>query len=204
MSFEAETGGQAERKIFSREGFPREAKAWLDAQGIAPEYGSNYRLRPESPGHRLFTEFLLTELEGLPFDGSQGAAIPMRSDAKEVVGRLAAFVRARLQEMDRGEAWNSAAVSEIADIFADGRLEVFKNEIYASHRMDGVGYNIDLSADHHDGRLTPAELILERRRVEAKEGLKVTDNGFFTLSLKTGTLAMDIEEFPTANVHTGP
>jgi hypothetical protein len=83
-----------------------------------------------------------------------------------------------------------------------GSLEVFKNEIYPRHGINGIGYNIDLSAGEgvSEGR-KPMGIILERRYISNTGGFKVMDHGFLTLDLPSGRLKLDLDESPTSNVH---
>ncbi|MDP3771186.1 MAG: hypothetical protein Q8R16_02725 [bacterium] len=143
-----EPGGrpeQSERPIPHDRSFLDVARVKLDGQ----EYvrGRGYRLHPGSDLYRTFVTFLAEELERLPFDGAMGEAIPMRGDAREVVARLAAYLRDQAAHAAPGIPWDRDRNAAIADIFR-GWLEVFKNEIYAGTGQSGMCCSLDLGAQH--------------------------------------------------------
>lgn len=199
----ATRGPERVRALSRGKNFPAEAVALLEAEGVEPVWGRVYMLSPSTPIYRTFLHTLLMELEGLPFDDKVGKTILMRRDAKEVAEKLTGYVQKRFDEVTRTGVWSAEEISELTDIF-EGLLEVFKNEIYPEHHIDGIGYNVDLTAAlTRAGARSPAEIVLERRYVTTDDGFSVTENGKFKLNLRTGGLTLEFDEYATPNVHTG-
>lgn len=182
--------------------FLNEAINYLEQRGIKPDQGKNYYLRPGTEVYKSFLNFFASELENLPFNDEVGKTIKMRRDAKEVITRLTEYLRIKYDDISQLSKWDNKDLERIADIF-NGNLEVFKNEIYPQHNIEGIGYNVDLSAVRYGDRYVPLGIILERRYVTIKNGFKVLDHGFLRLDLQSGLLSIDLEEFPTSNIHLG-
>jgi hypothetical protein len=181
--------------------FLLQALKYLEAEKFKPEYGKNYRLQPGTKAYISFVSFLIEELQNLPFDNQVGKTIKMRSDTEEVIQRLINYIKNKLLEVSKSGKWTKEDLDTIEDIFQEW-LEVFKNEIYPKHNIDGVGYSVDLSASiSSDDKYVPSGMILGRRFVSNANGFKVVDHGFLNLSFRTGILSMDLDEFPTSNVH---
>ncbi|MDE1920303.1 MAG: hypothetical protein KGI24_02510 [Candidatus Omnitrophica bacterium] len=179
-------------------GFLKEAVGFLNSRGLKPQWGNTYVLYPRMPLYNTFLDFLTEELGRLPFNNETGQTVLMRKDAREVVARLRGYLQRRLDMIEASGPWNGHTES-IADIFHKNSLEVFKNEIYPRHGINGTGYNLDLAVD---GNHAPAFLKLERRQVvQESGGIKVYNDGVLTLRLTDGALILDLERIPTSNVH---
>lgn len=186
--------------------FLSEAIRYLEARGIKPKWGLNYHLKPGIKEYEVFFNFLLQELDRLPFNNQVGKTYLMRKDAQEVVTKLKAYLSEKFRNVHDGSPWDKSDLKEIEDVFTPGGMEVFKNEIYSSHNIEGVGYNLDLSGTgsiDDDRKMKPGGFRLERRYVTTHDGLKVMDHGFFEIDFSTGSLDMDLEEFPTVRIHKG-
>ena len=125
----------------------------------------------------------------------------MRPDAKEVVDRLVAYIEGKIQELETGFSWTDQNISEINDIF-QGRLQVFKNEIYPQHGIDGIGYGLDLSV-LRDGKKMPEaiDITLARYHVTQQNKFNVFYNGAFELNLRSGILVLDLARGNVPNIH---
>lgn len=183
------------------EEFLDQAKEFFNKKGVEPEWGEIYNLNSESEGYKAFLKFFIEELDSLPFNDEVGETHLRRPDARDVVDRLKEYLLKKLNEVQGGQEWSNKDIGEIEDMFRD-HLEVFKNEIYTSHGVDGVGYSLDLHVLNKDGVEIPSGVVLERRYISQKDGdIEVLDNGFFNLDLQSGHLRMDLEEFPSSGVH---
>ncbi|MBI4120738.1 MAG: hypothetical protein HY457_00575 [Parcubacteria group bacterium] len=185
--------------------FLTDAQQYVREQGVEPISVDYYYLKPGNAVYDSFLAFFIQELERLPFRNEAGKTLAMRDDAEAVVQRLVAYLKKKQSQVlsSVGGRWLPEDISQIEDIF-QGWLEVFKNEIYEQHGIEGVGYNVDLSAFMgKGGRNVPAGIRIERRYVTTRGGMRLVDNGFFELSLSSGALKLDLQEGETGNVHTG-
>ncbi len=192
-------------KIFLKgKGFLADAISYLKSEGVKPEWGKNYIVRPGSEVYFNFLNFLIEEMKALPFENEMGNTIDMRGgDAKEVIKQLTEYLEKKKKVIAEGGVWDPVDIEEIADIFSEFRLEVFKNEIYPSHAMDGMGYNVDLSIDKVENAWVPGDIKFERRYISNTDGFKVLDQGFINIALHSGRMHLDLDEWPTRNVHRG-
>ena len=182
--------------------FIEKAKGLLSVDGIKPLHDKVYRLEPGTRVHDEFLRFFINELKALPFENEVGETKLMRRDAREVVMRLIAYVE---QKATQKTKWSMQEYSKIKDIFEGRRLEVFKNELYPEHGIDGICYNLDLSVWGDLSAIglprMPNEIILERFYIMARtEKLKGYYNGKITLRLD-GTLLVDLSKDDLLNMH---
>ena len=179
--------------------FSAEASAFLRDVGQTPIYGDVFIIRPRDPGYQSICSFLLDSLERLPFENQVGETILMRGDAREVVRGLTLFLNSNLQALASGEAWAPNTTS-IANFFTTGHLEVFKNEIYSRHKIDGIGYSLDLGTS--GSSQIPSLIRLIRYAVTQEPTLAVREDGSLALDITTGTITLDLCGVE-ANIHRG-
>jgi hypothetical protein len=182
--------------------FLNQAISYLEKNGINPDWGKVYHLEPGSTAYNSFFAFLISELENLPFNNEMGDTMLQRIDAKQCVAQLITYLKEQLVTITQTKKWALGKQDQILPMFQDDLLEVFKNEIYPKHKKEGIGYNLDLSARNLSGTNEPSGIVLERRLITNSGQFRVMDHGFFNLNLISGTLKMDLEEFPTTHVHT--
>jgi hypothetical protein len=129
-----------------------------------------------------------------------------RDDAQDVVETLKAFVRKRFHGFKENAIWDPDT-SELREIFT-GDLEVFKNEIYLRHKIEGIAYNLDLSNFYVRGGKIPSNIVLDRFLVQQspadKTGVRVFSHGTIDLNLVSGTLKIDLNQDQVVNVHADP
>ena len=172
----------------------------LVLNGAQPLFGGVYEIERSNTLYLPLLQFLLRELRSLPLQNQVGSSFPLRRDTAAVLNILAQIIEEHLHPGS-----SATPIPVLIDKLA-GWHEVFKSEIYPSHNLSGIGYSVDLWA-----HVSPqgADLFhvyafqLERRWIEAHP-FSVTSDVFFTFNLYSGELKIEVEKFPTPNVHRGP
>lgn len=179
--------------------FRNEASKFLDGCGIKPTYGQVYFLGTRDPGYSHFLSQLATHLERLPMQNEIGETTLMRDDAALVIAGLKDFLRSQDGRLKDGKSWDSQELHEIRAHFVSGRLEVYKNEIYPAHKINGTGYNLDLSmcGEH------ASAIILEIYTVSQMPKFTVDRQGSFQINVANGAMILDLSEWPV-KAHRGP
>ncbi|GEM_PF-2824505 len=189
--------------------FPAQAKQVLESPRLRPFYESQYQesqyqIEPGSEAYDLFLSLFLQELRELPFDHSVGRVFLLRPDAKEVVKRLTQFILDKGSKLDENPlAWQTQEdLKQIRELFSTHQLEVFKNDIYPEHGIEGVGYSLDLGVVYGEqGEVIPSIVRVERYTIVLQDRFSVSHNGSITLNLLTGDLLIDLDEERIPNPH---
>ncbi|MCM8780228.1 MAG: UPF0489 family protein, partial [Candidatus Omnitrophica bacterium] len=177
--------------------FSSEAQTLLKTLGVSPTDGL-YFLRPGMPGYYTFLNFIIAVLGNLPFNNEAGKTFLMRKDAKEVIARLIAYLEKARGQLSKDYVWDGKDAEDIRDIFMLSEskkmgLELFKNEIYPEHGIDGIGYNLDL---HYATDLGMSRdnygLTLEIYYISAESGFSVVRQASLKLDFRSGMITMDL------------
>tara|TARA_Y100000310_G_C20618236_1_gene781847 strand:+ start:629 stop:1192 length:564 start_codon:yes stop_codon:yes gene_type:complete len=164
------------------EHFVEDARTQLSGVRQAWDWGALV-MTDEKP-FPLILDCLIQELQGLPWNDEVGKTYLMRADAKNVVDDLIAYLQRQQTALKEGGDWDTSA--EDVEWLFKGDREVFKNYIFKRHRMQGIGYNLDLSVTFDrkvPDKQTPCGFILERRRIDSRDGFSAHHDGFITLHL---------------------
>lgn len=176
-------------------GFLAQATQLMRVEEVTPAWGDTYVLEAGGRAHEIFLTFLRDELRALPFHNEVGETILMRSDAQDVVGRFVNYLTAKIEQVKREKQWDSGDLGTLNDIFAPGAgYEVFKNEIYRQHNIEGIGYSLDLRSPF-------PKIILNRYHVSWQRHDPVMETGKLILELSSGLLTIELGKEWPANVH---
>jgi len=172
-------------------------------QECTPKYDLVYHLTVTDKQYQSFLQFLIEELDSLPYDNTVGKTILMRADAKKVVTDLSENLKSQLERISCGREWNNK-IKSIENYFCD-QLEVFKNEIYPGMNRCGIGYNLDLGNLY---LLPITELfVLERYFVDARgenhSRFTIRRNGRIELRFFDGKMSVDLSEDEPGGIHLG-
>lgn len=165
-------------------------KGWIESVSLLAK-DLNFLLNEERPGKDYFT--LGDGVEKMPIYGSANSLEVLqafRDDLVDIVlnGKLDDNSFTRIQNLKISYP------------------EIFKNEIYLSHGVDGQAFSLDANMDESErGNVFPIkEFQFRVFSVLAKEApLEVFEERIFTLSTYTGILSMELIHYPITCVHEG-
>lgn len=169
--------------------------------GFNPTEDGVYRLNVKDKPYQLFLEFLIEELDHLPFENEVGKTILMRQDSRSVVSDLSHNLKCQLARLINGDGWDTRM--GLLENYFDDSLEVFKNEIYPGMNRCGIGYNLDLG-NMYLLPITPF-FVLERYFVDARDTnpkqFTIQKNGRMSLRFLDGRIGLDFSEEVPGGIH---
>ena len=125
-------------------------------------------LEHSSPKFAVFLDFLISELDGLPFDGQLGEPVFMRDDAREIAYTLAKYLTNQSRRIKSKKGWRKD-LRAVSKIYEFRYYEVFKNIIHPNTGLEGTCYSVDLSVSIRSDGDRPLGFVLDRYFVKSRK-----------------------------------
>ncbi|MDD5610744.1 MAG: HEAT repeat domain-containing protein [Candidatus Omnitrophica bacterium] len=179
---------------YLRKDFVNNVRSIMQQIGVKPllDTQGQYLFSAGSSVHKLFLEFFVWELEQLPFDNKVGVTLLGRQDSKEALARLISYLKTQSAGLENTKKWDAARAKDVDAIFAAGKSELFKNEIYPGTKIEDFAYNVDLENVFEKGQKKPAGKIKLERFFVTQEPFRVLTCGTITVNLVNGEILVDL------------